>query len=83
MQPSMFAAWVSLLTQLVLGMGVVVMFQGQVGLNFYGASSSDSQDVLSGGTVSDIGNAFKNHITIIETNCIAIYIDIELLSSPS
>ena len=55
MQPSVFAAWVSLLTQLVLGMRMVVLFQGQVGLNFYGASSSNSQNVLSGGTASDGG----------------------------
>ncbi len=30
-----------------------------------------------------IGNVFKNHITVIENNYIAIHIDIELLSSPS
>ncbi len=29
-----------------------------------------------------IGNVFKNHITVIEKNYIAIHIDIELLSSP-
>lgn len=46
---SVFAAWVSLLTQLGLG----VMFQGQVGLNFYGAPSSDSQNILLSGNASD------------------------------
>ncbi len=30
----------------------------------------------------NIGNVFKNHITVIEKNYIAIHIDIELLSSP-
>ncbi len=31
----------------------------------------------------NIGNVFKNHITVIEKNYIAILIDIELLSSPT
>ncbi len=35
-----------------------------------------------GNVYRNIGNGFKNHITVIEKNYIAIHIDIELLSSP-
>lgn len=31
------------------------VFQGQVGLNLYGASSSDTESILSGGTASNDG----------------------------
>ncbi len=36
-----------------------------------------------GNVYLNIGNVFKNHITVIEKNYIAIHIDIELLSSPT
>ncbi len=36
-----------------------------------------------GNVYRNIGNVFKNHITVIEKNYIAIHIDIELLSSPT
>ncbi len=42
----------------------------------------ERHSVTNANVYRNIRNGFKNHITIIEKNYIAIYIDSELLSSP-
>ncbi len=63
-----------------------VLISKRVVLMFIQRSQTPQINLCMGNTGNvylNIGNVFKNHITVIEKKYIAIHIDIELLSSPN